>query len=208
MSSPDRVNIYLSNVEVERLNKKPTENMAQVYLIQNNDKMKKDQIAMEKIIQRHEDKINELEDEIERLETSAVNLRGFVKNVGEMNKINNQLSSTYKTFQEKTGSLLKDQHIVIQSVGTHQILSFASIISLMFILWWFNGVDFSHVVFEISMQGAIFASFYINFNKHFSDAKHYIALQKKYNAIIKESHDELKEAEKGNDFLNDLVDLL
>jgi Asp-tRNA(Asn)/Glu-tRNA(Gln) amidotransferase C subunit len=207
--SSERVNIYLSNSEVTSLNELSEKNMTQVYIIKTNDKLRKDQSIMSQIISSRDIKISELEDDSERMEISITNLRGFVKNFGEMNKINEQLVKKYTTFQDKTRILLADKYNVILHIKWFQYGTLFVCGLLNIIIWLFNIISFGMALSSVLIYWTLMLTFMFKFHEFRQDIKNteYFILYHRCQPSIKELEEDLKKIKKGNDFLNDLIDL-
>ena len=115
-SNSKQINIYLSDADKTEMNKKAvesTENMSQQYIILSHDKMR---IANEQLSEKLAElqrKCEELEEDNESMEKTVMNLKGFVKNIGEMNKLNIQLKKTYAKFQNESRNLIVDNYNTI-----------------------------------------------------------------------------------------------
>ena len=216
----ERVNIYLSASDNERLIARGGEsngNLTQVHLIQSNDKLRRGQDDMRLSLAANLNKIADLEDEEDRLEKSIVNLRGFAKNLGAMNRINEKLVKKNMAFQGKTRALLSDKYDSLYRIMCHHVFMLIGFVVGMFILWMFNFVEFGTCVSEVTLHGTIVMVFMFTFREEFQHVKsirgvmdlkdtEYYTLYKRCQPSITELEEELKDIKKGNDFLNDLLD--
>lgn len=220
-------NIYLSTKDT------PTENISVVQAARNN--AGKYTSSQQYIIQRFEhmskayeqtkDELTEasircdlLEEDNERMEKSITNLRGFVKNMAEMNRMNDKLKKKYDKFQSETKDLLVVNYTLVYQLVYDRLFMTSIVAILCVLLCYFNYMtlrNVSIIIFlEFTLMFITFTSFReecsfiksIRVSPHIKDTK-YQVLHQRYMATIKEISVELHDAEKGNDFLNDLIDL-
>ena len=135
-----------------------------------------------------------------------------------MNRINESLAKKYSAFQGRTRILLTDNYNALYYIAIHQVIILFGFVGMFIIFWWFNIVTFGYAVLESILQGFLVGGFLFKFRKEFQHVKsvihqpdfkttEYFTLYQKCQPGITELEEELKEIKKGNDFLNDLIDL-
>lgn len=220
-SNSKQINIYLSDADKTEMNKKAvesTENMSQQYIILSHDKMRIANEQLSEELAELQRKCDELEEDNERMEKTVMNLKGFVKNIGEMNKLNIQLKKTYAKFQNESRNLIVDNYNTIYKLLCDKAVSMCIIFIVYMILWFMNCVSFVDVVLSVTLDSVLimftFRSFryecsYVKDIRYAPDIKDtkYHAIHHKYATVISEKMSALAEIEKGNEFFNDLIDM-
>lgn len=220
-SNSKQINIYLSDADKTEMNKKAvesTENMIQQYIILSHDKMRIANEQLSEELAELQRKCDELEEDNERMEKTVMNLKGFVKNIGEMNKLNIQLKKTYAKFQKESRNLIVDNYNTIYKLLCDKAASMCIIFIVYIILWFMNCASFVDVVLSVTLNAALimftFRSFryecsYVKDIRYAPDIKDtkYHAIHHKYATVISEKMSALAEIEKGNEFFNDLIDM-
>lgn len=220
-SNSKQINIYLSDADKTEMNKKAvesTENMSQQYIILSHDKMRIANEQLSEELAELQRKCDELEEDNERMEKTVMNLKGFVKNIGEINKLNIQLKKTYAKFQNESRNLIVDNYNTIYKLLCDKAASMCIIFIVYVILWFMNCVSFVDVVLSVTLDAVLimftFRSFcnecsYVKDIRYAPDIKDtkYHAIHHKYASVISEKMSALAEIEKGNEFINDLIDM-
>lgn len=219
--SSKHINIYLSPDDKSRMDAKKVEspeNMSQAYLIQSYDKMRREFDTLKIELGEKTRECETLEEDNERMEKTVTNIKGFVKNLGEMYKKNDQLKKRYSKFQNETSILLADSYNTIYRLVCDKVCTLLTIMGICLILWYFNCMTFSDIVFTATLDLSLMAvSLYtfrlecsyikdIRVTPNIKDTKYHI-LRQKYMPVINDLDAELTELEKGNEFLNDLIDM-
>jgi hypothetical protein len=220
-SSPKQINIYLSDVDKTEMNKKAiesSENMSQQYIILSHDKMRIDRDLLNDELAELRRKYDELEDDNDQMEKTIINLKGFVKNIGEMNKLNSQINNTYSKFQTESRNLIIDNYNIIYKLIRTTAVSIGVIFIVYIILLFMNYVTMSDIGILVALYGTlalfIVPSFYnkcpyvkdIRYVLKIKDTDYHI-IHHKYHHIICDKMMELTKIENGNAFLNDLIDM-
>lgn len=209
------VNIYLNR---EERFKNSTNNECQAYIINSHDKMLQEYNSMKRELEYANNKIYELEGENDRLEKSLINLRGFVKNLSEMNKVNRNLYKKYAEFQNETRTLLMNQYAIVHQFTYDMYLDTAFVLAICAILYWFKFISMIDLIFTLTFKFGMFTVKICNYQKYMPYIKNifkkinlndtpYYDVSKKMLPKIQVIQDELKNIEAGNNFLNDLIDL-
>jgi hypothetical protein len=215
------VNIYLSKAEKETINNKKnksTSNMSQAYLIQSYDKMRQEYDELKIELAEKISLCDSLEEDNARMEKSITNLRGFVKNIAEINRMNERLKKIYMKFQVDTDAILIKNYNLIYRLVYDKFITLVITACLCIVLWYFNILNFMSIFVVLIMDFTLaiisIASFkgeflYIKNIKVYPkvEDKEYYIVCKKYMTVINDITASLKDAEKGNDFLIDLIDL-
>ena len=220
-SNSKQINIYLSDADKTEMNKKAvesTENMSQKYIILSHDKMRIANEQLSEELAELQRKCDEFEEDNERMEKTVMNLKGFVKNIGEMNKLNIQLKNTYTKFQNESRNLIVDNYNTIYKLLCDKVASMCISFIVYMILWFMNCASFVYVVLLVTLDAALIMFTFLSFCNEFSyvkdiryapdikDTKYHV-IQHKYAPVISEKTSALAKIEKGNEFLNDLIDM-
>ena len=122
------------------------------------------------------------------------------------------------SFQKKTNALLAGEYKLFHKVVYDRVLELVIYSFVCMGLYWFGVVDFGVMVSGIMAQITLFLGFMRTFAIDFKFIKsvrcplnlkntEYYVLFQRCQPLITETEEELKEIKKGNDFLNDLIDL-
>jgi len=202
MSRRNPVNIYLSDAEMKE--SKSSDGME--YIIAQNNKMvaERDEMKLQIILITTE--LREITEENEQNEKTIINLKGFVKNLGEINKSHIEISNYRRLYQKDTAALLKSNYnmyaalifmfvaILMCEVVVHLICSFAFTVF----------VDITYMSVIVMMRHEIKDAWRNTIHKK---NKKYDELCRNWVSVLCESQKELKALNDGNDFLNDLIDV-
>lgn len=217
MPKHDNVNIYLSTTDTQKLENGSSKN--EMYLIMTYDKMRQDYDNQKKCLVKFESDIAALEDDNDHMERSIQNLRGYVKNMSELAKLNKSISDKYKAYQADTESIAVANYQIIKSMITKNIAMMFIISVAYFLLWAFDVIYFEEIVFNLGIVLPIVGIYTYGFRQNYwcvanmfkrVDVKHtmYYNIKQTYVTAINNKLEEIVEITKGNDFLNDLVDLV
>lgn len=215
------INIYLSDTDKTDMSKnaaKSHDNMSHQYIILSHDKMRVEYDLMTRDLAILRVRHDELEEESERMEKTITNLKGFVKNIGEMNKLNSQLKKSYSNFQNETRTIAMSNYSTIYWLVCDKVLSLFVLFTMYVMLWFMNCVTFVDITLATVLDILVIGLTMYSFREEFSFIKYswaapklsdtpYKVIHQKYMPVINEKMSELAELEKGNEFLNDLIDL-
>ena len=161
---------------------------------------------------------DELDEDNESMKETVMNLKVFVKNIGEMNKLNIQIKKTYEKFQNESRNLIVDNYNTIYKL----ICAKAVLMCIIFIVYVFlrfmNCVSFLDVVLSVTLYAALImftSRLFCNECSYVKDIRYapdikdtkYHVIHNKYTPVISEKMAALAEIEKDNEFLNDLIDI-
>jgi len=157
-SNSKQINIYLSDVDNTEMDKKAvesTENMSQQYIILSHDKIRIANEQLSEELAELQRKYDELEEDNECTEKIDMNLKGFVKNIGEMNNLNIQFNKTYTKFQKESHNLIVDNYNTIYMLLCGKAASMCIIFNVYMILWFMNCASFVDVVLSVTLNSAL-----------------------------------------------------
>jgi hypothetical protein len=219
--SPKGVSIYLS--ENDKIGPRNSQSdLSTAYILRSHDNMLESYTTMKSELESVNGEKFILEEENEHMEKGLSNLKGFVKNLAIMRRLNSELLKKYIKYQNDTKNLLTEQYEMTASVVYDNVIELILILIMYLFLYYFGLVRFIEMVLFIVLKG----SFYLvkstmykiqlpyikNIFKSIdiADTKLYIIEQKNKQYII-DRMTELKEIEKANEFLtdplNELIDL-
>jgi hypothetical protein len=145
-------------------------------------------------------KNDELENDNESLETSKTNLKGYVQNQGEYNRLSKKLVDVYETAITGINKYKDELEWNIKYLG----LAFILLEIALFIYKLYN-FDLFGAIEMFILNGAVA---YI-VSKVYKPYTEIVKIRNiKYTQTVVKIKEELKETSKGNDYLNDLIDRL
>jgi hypothetical protein len=205
-SNRNPVNIYLSDTELKDNTSDCTPSLYKQYIITQNNKMLKERDTMQDELNDIKIDLQEITEENERNEKTIINLKGFVKNLGEINKIQTILNKSHKLYQRDTSQLLMANYraymtlllifvgFVLCSIFVHLMNS-----SLLVVL-----LDITYLITLFVFRYEIKTAW---FNNLYQKNKKYDKLVAQWTTALRNYQKELGELNAGNDFLNDLIDV-
>lgn len=216
-----QINIYLSDSDKNDLRNKAnisTDNMSQQYIILNNDKMRIANNKLSNDLGNLQLRFDELDEDSGRMEKTITNLKGFVKNIGEMNKLNNQLKKSYSKFQKDTRNILVTSCHTTNRLMFDKVFSGFVIVIIYIFLLYMDCVTVSSVTLALVLEVLVITTSIFAFNGDYAfitnsmddtniDETKYNQMRKKYTSFIADKIADLAELERGNEFLNDLIDM-
>lgn len=203
--STQPVNFYFGNLKNSGLVSEeiwgiPVDKTSTNYIILQNDFLHGRVKELEEEIHELGIKIDELEDDNISLETSKTSLKGYVQNQGELNKLSKKLVDIYDT---SINSITKSKNELEWNLKVFGIVFVAlEIILLLYKI--FNLDIFGTIEHMITNGAGCYVA--INVYKPYCEIVGVRNINSAQN-VLKIKH-EMKEASKGNDYLNDLIDRL
>ena len=193
-------------------------NSSQQYIIQRFEQMSKSYDELKQELAEKCMLCDSLMADNESMEKSITNLRGFVKNMAEMNRMNEKLKKKYAKFQSETKDLLVVNYNLIYKLAYDKLVMAGIMVILCALLCYFNCLTLRNASLMIFMEFTLMYITFSSFKQECSFIKSisaypnikntkYQVLHQKNMPSIKEISEELHDAEKGNDFLNDLIEL-
>jgi hypothetical protein len=215
------VSIYLSeNDKIVSRNSQSDSSTA--YILRSHDNMLESYTKMKSELEAVNGEKFILEEENERMEKSLSNLKGFVKNLAIMRRLNSELLKKYIKYQNDTKNLLMEQYEITASVVYDNVMELILILVIYLFLYYFGLVRFIEMVLFIVLKGSFNLVKWTIYTRQLPyikmafkcidivDTKLYI-IEQKNKQYINDRMTELKEIEKANEFLtdplNELIDL-
>lgn len=193
------VNIFLSEHEMKSMK---DANDATEYLIMQNNKILQERDRMKEELARTKARLDDIIEDADRDEKRIINLKGFAKNLAELNATRITMADYYRLYQNDTARLLKHQYeeytfLVLTMLG----LFLCELLSLVF-----GATGITFVMFVIAlifmrhMIKSVWSDVLNGKNLRYDD------LVLKWVDIIRGCKKDVKEITKGNDFLDELID--
>ena len=197
-----KFNIYLSDNELKSMKNKED---ATEYLILQNNKILKERDEMKEELNIIKSQLEEMTEESERYEKSIINLKGFAKNLGEMHKYQVSLDEYRRLYQKETANLFKQQYkeysalillMLVMFIGELLALIFGDVFRIVILLSQFILLVITRYVIKEVCSDTMHGT-----NKKYDE------LVSKWTGILCDCKKEIYDITKGNDFLNDLIDI-
>lgn len=213
--------IYLSeNDKIKTMDSQSESSTA--YILRSHDNMLESYTKMKSELESLKNEKFILEEENARMEKSLSNLKGFVKNLAIMCRLNSEILSKFIKYQDDTKNLLIDQYKITSVIVYDNVTELILILIMYLFLYYFGLVRFFEILLFILFKSSFNLvkwtlyrrklSYIKNIFKNIdiADTKLYI-IERKNKQYIKNRMTELKEIEKANEFLtdplNELIDL-
>lgn len=190
-------NIHINVYEHNKKDIETTQNSSEKYIILMNEELNNQNKDYLIEIEQHENRIEELENDIDREEKKTVYMRGILKNFYYLNTKEKQLNKEYKKELNENFNKLTN------------FINFIKIFPSILITCLFPCLSFTDLIFPISIILlyiiTFFISYYFSTNKFFN--KKDFIVQNSY-PIIKSISDEIHKMEKNNDNINEFIDCI
>jgi len=206
MENKQPVNFYFGGLDKSGLvnSSELTDKTSINYIIFQNDCLHTRVKELENEVRELTNQVSELEDDNESLEISKTNLKGYVKNQGEFNRLSKNLVSVYDT---AIGTITKYKDELEWNVKYFGILFlvFEVIVFFYRIYYITNIIDIFGLIEMLIINGL--AGYVVM--KIYKPYCEIIKIKniKQLQTVVK-IKEQMKESSKGNDFLNELIDRL
>jgi hypothetical protein len=171
------------------------------YIILSNETLQADNISLQKKCDELKNQIDKLEDENSQGENTIRYMRGFLKNVLIIDQLHVKVADEYKSMSNNSkDTVRKWQKKSLVHLRYCQVI----FCLLLFILHQFNMIVTS--MYEITVLVVLCSMFSFLHEKCIRDLKH--QNMNMSSSVIDSCNKELFELNKGQDFLNDMVDLM
>jgi outer membrane murein-binding lipoprotein Lpp len=196
------VNFYFGNLENSGLvsGSDTTDKASTSYIILQNDFLHSKVKELEDQVHELTAQVAELEDDNESLETSKTSLKGYVHNQGEFNKLSKKLVDIYDYSINSIAKSKDELEWNVKFLG----LAFIAFECALMIYKLYNFDIFG--IIELAVLNGIGCYIAMKVYKPYLDIIKIKDIKNRPMVIKIES--DMKEASKGNDYLNDLIDRL
>ncbi len=198
------------------------------YIISQNDFYVKEVKKLEKKIVQLETQLKEIEDDNEHMEVSKTNLKGYVSNMNVLNRNYKKLIENYNSHISKIRKNLTDKHKIdiskiskicddVQKILMYHLFIFISINFLLFFICFYKGVNFIFVTTCVLVFTTMWTHLYLCIAPFYGELMKFKNIEsfpgteifpdiQNFPDIVK-IKEELKELYRGNDLLDQLIDL-
>ena len=200
-TSAQPVNFYFGNLEKSGiLADESTDKTSSTYIILQNDYLHTKVKELEEEVREMTEKISELEEDNESLETSKTSLKGYVQNQGEFNRLSKNLVEIYDI---SFGNITKQKEELEWNLKC---------MSIVFVVIQFGMILFNIYNFDILaiIELLVIDCWFFQLVKKIYDP--YCEIVKLRNIknlqTVVKIKEEMKNASRGNDYLNELIDIM
>ncbi len=202
MDTKQPVNFYFGGLEKSGLinNTESIDKTSTNYIILQNDHLHKQVKELENSVHELTNQISELEDDNESLETSKTNLKGYVQNQGEYNRLSKILIESYDNAITSINKHKEEFEWNVKFLGSAFIIM--EVCLLLYKLYNFDIIGAIEIFIMNGSIGYIVMKIYKPYTELIK-----IRNIKHVQSIVK-IREQLREASKGNDYLTELIDKL
>jgi hypothetical protein len=185
-------------------------NAYQGYIINMNDKLKREYDEMKEELIEVKRKLDQRDDELDHEEKTSTNLRGATHNINAMNQINQKIKNQYIKYQENTEKLIKARNEQLQFLINSNVIFIAITLLVCVIMWYIGAIASNHIIFHITYCIInLGITLYVE-QLYSSDNmdSNIVSITNKYMPLIKQNISDLNELVSTNDYLSEYIDSL
>lgn len=192
MSSKDVVNVYLTNQEKENVLKDATPH--EKYILLQNDTLHVQNRELTEENLSLSNKVDEMEEDIDRSQVRATNLKGLLKNLHEINKKYQTIESDYKNIVKK----VRSDNYAFKYKATRHLRVFEALLFCFLVLCYEN----YSIIYFLPICCFVFVT--IAFQE--STLMNLPLFVYKEMDQIKDNIQDIKDIEKAQDYLHEFID--
>jgi hypothetical protein len=187
-------------------------NSYQGYIINMNDKLKREYDEMKAELESVKLELAIRDDELDREEKSNTNLRGATHNINSLNQLNQKIKKQYIRYQASTEELIKTRNTTLKSIIiNHCIFIMLSLFICMVMLY--MNMSTGHIIFHITwniIDLGITLRIEPGILKKINKDKDpdIVLITNKYMPVIRQHMSDIHELVLANDYLSEYIDSL